>query len=123
MKPEKPIRWMGSARRDLGAFPDDARRVAGYNLHLVQNGLMPDDWKPVETVGPGTYEIRITTPPPDPAQFRVFFVAKFEEAVYVLHAFEKKSRKTSRHDLELGRTRYAEMVADRRERRRKAQGR
>lgn len=123
MKPEKPIRWMGSARRDLAAFPDEARRAVGYNLRLVQNGLMPEDWKPVETVGAGTYEIRVKSPPPDAAQYRVFFVAKFEEAVYVLHAFEKKSRKTSRHDLELGRARYAEMVADRNERRRKAQGR
>jgi phage-related protein len=123
MKTEKPIRWMGSARRDLAAFPDEARQAAGYNLRLVQNGLMPEDWKPVETVGSGTYEVRVSTPPPDSAQYRVFFVAKFEEAVYVLHAFEKKSRKTSRHDLELGRARYAEMIADRNERRRKARGR
>jgi phage-related protein len=123
MKPEKPIRWMGSSRRDLTAFPGEARQAAGYNLRLVQNGLMPEDWKPVESVGPGTYEVRISRPAPDPTQYRVFFVAKFEEAVYVLHAFEKKSRKTSQHDLNLGRARYAEMVADRNERRRKAQGR
>jgi phage-related protein len=84
---------------------------------------MPDDWKPMDTVGPGTYEIRVKTSHPSPAQFRVFFVAKFEEAVYVLHAFEKKSRKTSRHDVELGKARYAEMLADRDERRRKATGR
>jgi phage-related protein len=114
---------MGSSRRDLAAFPDEVRRAAGYNLRLVQNGLMPEDWKPVENVGAGTYEFRVKSPPPDTAQFRVFFVAKFEEAVYVLHAFEKKSRKTSQHDLNLGRARYAEMVADRNERRRKAQGR
>jgi len=114
---------MGSALHDLTAFPDEARQAAGYNLRLVQDGLMPEDWKPVDTVGSGTYEVRVSTPPPSPAQYRVFFVAKFEEAVYVLHAFEKKSRKTSRHDVEIGRRRYAEMVADRNERRRKAIGR
>lgn len=84
---------------------------------------MPADFKPIDTVGPGTYEIRVKAPPPSPAQYRVFFVAKFEEAIYVLHAFEKKGRKTSRHDVELGRVRYAEMLADRSERRRKATGR
>jgi len=123
MKPEKPVRWMGSARRDLAAFSEDVRRAAGHHLRLVQNGAMPEDWKPLETVGPGTYEMRVKTPRPNPAQYRILFVAKFEEAVYVLHAFEKKSRKTSRHDIELGRIRYAEMLADRNERRRKATGR
>jgi phage-related protein len=123
MKSEKPIRWMGSSRRDLGAFPDDARQTAGHNLRLVQDGSMPQDWKPFDTVGPGTYEMRITASHAGPTEYRVFFVAKFEEAVYVLHAFEKKSRKTSRHDVEVGRARYAEMLADRNERRRKATGR
>ena len=123
MKPEKPIRWMGSARRDLSEFPDDARQAAGYNLRLVQDGLMPEDWKPMDTVGPGTYEVRVKASQPYPSEYRVFFVAKFEEAVYVLHAFEKKSRKTPRHHVELGRARYAEMIAERNERRRKAAGR
>ena len=123
MNVEKSIRWMGGSRHDLGAFPDEARRRAGHNLRLVQQGAMPEDWKPFETVGPGTYEIRVRIPEPQAGQFRVMLVAKFEEAVYVLHAFEKKSRKTSRHDIDLGRARYAEILAERSERRRKATGR
>ncbi len=57
----KPLRWVGSALADLRAFPDDARRVGGHNLHLVQLGLEAEDWKPMPGVGPGVYEIRIHT--------------------------------------------------------------
>ena len=69
-------------------FPDQARRVAGHQLHVVQQGLEPDDWKPMPTVGPGVAELRIRTG----VEHRVFYVAKFAEAIYVLHAFEKRSR-------------------------------
>lgn len=72
---------------------------------------MPGDWKPVSTVGPGAYEIRISTAHHGGrTEHRVFYVAKFEEAVWVLHAFRKTSRKTSRHDLEIGKQRYATML-------------
>jgi phage-related protein len=113
---EKPIEWIGSSREDLVAFPPLAVRYAGHNLWLVQNGLMPEDFKPMETVGPGTFEIRISTDDGGGnVQHRVFYVARFEEAVYVLHAFRKTTRETSRHDVEVGRARYREMMADRRE--------
>jgi phage-related protein len=99
----KPIRFLGTSRRDLAAFPELARRKAGYDLFMVQVGREPADFKPLPTVGSGACEIRIR----DAAgTFRVVYVAKFEEAVYVLHAFQKKTRKTSRADIELAVQRY-----------------
>jgi phage-related protein len=99
----KPTRFLGTARRDLAAVPDSARRQAGYDLFMVQAGREPADFKPLPTVGPGAYEIRIR----DAAgAFRVVYVAKFEQAVYVLHAFQKKTRKTSPADLDLATKRY-----------------
>jgi phage-related protein len=101
---------MGTSHRDVTNFPDRARSDAGYGLHLVQQGRMPADWKPFETVGAGTYEIRIRTHEGGNVQHRVLYVAKFPEAVYVLHAFAKTTRETSAHDVEVGRARYAEML-------------
>ena len=73
-----------------------AKREAGHQLDRVQHGLNPTDWKPVKSVGPGVREIRIQ----HEGQYRVIYVASFEETIYVLHAFQKKSRKTSRQDLD-----------------------
>ncbi|MBA3496145.1 MAG: type II toxin-antitoxin system RelE/ParE family toxin [Gemmatimonadales bacterium] len=108
---DKPLRWAGSSLEDLRAFPDDARREAGYELRRVQQGLPPDDWKPMASVGPGVAEIRIHSA----LEHRVFYVAKFAEAIYVLHAFEKRSRQTRHSDLERGRGRLAEVTRYRRE--------
>lgn len=102
----KPLFWVGSARQDLRAFPEDARRIAGHELHLVQEGLEPDDWKPMTNVGPGVYELRVHTG----VEHRVFYVAKFAEGVYVLHAFEKRTQQTAQRDLELARERYREVL-------------
>lgn len=108
---EKPVAWVGSSYRDVRSFPADARRRAGYELYQAQKGTQPSDWKPVRAVGPGAYEIRMSTGEHGGnVQHRIFYVAKFEEAVYVLHAFRKSTRRTSRHDLEVGRRRYAEMI-------------
>ena len=79
--PEKPLVWLGSARHDIRGFPVDARRRCGFQLRKLQQGLDPDDWKPVTSVGTGVREIRIRTE----VAHRVFYVATFEEAVYVLH--------------------------------------
>jgi phage-related protein len=107
MNDEKEIRWLGSAYDDLLAFPDDARREAGFQLGKVQAGLEPDDWKPFEDVGPGTREIRIREAA---GAWRVMYVAKFEEAVYVLHCFQKKTQATSRRDKAVAATRYRALV-------------
>jgi phage-related protein len=108
---DKPLRWAGASLEDLRAFPDDARRQAGYQLRRLQQGLQPDDAKPMASVGAGVAEIRIHT---GVAQ-RVFYVAKYAEAISVLHAFEKRSRQTRQADLELGRRRLAEVLRYRRE--------
>ena len=108
--PDKPLFWLGSSRNDLKAFPPDARRVAGFQLRRVQQGLEPNDWKPMPSVGPGVREIRIHTG----LEHRVFYVAKFTEGVYVVHAFEKRTRKTPKQDLELARDRFRALVMKRR---------
>jgi phage-related protein len=100
--PDKPLIWLGSSRRDLRLFPALARRLAGFQLRRVQHGLDPDDWKPMQTVGPGVREIRIHIA----GAHRVFYVTTRPDALYVLHAFEKKTRKTSAHDLRIGRDRF-----------------
>lgn len=87
----------------MAAFPEMARRRAGYELFMVQVGREPTDFKPLPSVGSGAYEIRVR----DAAgAFRVIYVAKFDNAVYVLHAFPKKTRRTSRADIELAAARY-----------------
>jgi phage-related protein len=106
---EKPVDFVGSALADLRAFSYDARRRAGFELHQVQQGLSPSDWKPMSIVGPGVSEIRIHTD----NEHRIFYIAKFDEAVYVLHAFEKKTQKTPRRDIELARARLEQVVAKR----------
>jgi phage-related protein len=106
---EKTILWLGSSRIDLQAFTRDARRLAGFQLRLVQQGLEPLDWKPMPSIGPGVREIRIHTE----VEHRVCYVAKFTDAIYVLHAFEKRTRKTSQHDVKLARQRYQALVAQR----------
>ncbi len=106
---DKPIEWVGSAKKDLIDFPNDARRQVGFELRSIQQGDLPSDFKPMSIVGKGVEEIRIQT---DDA-YRIFYVARFEEAVYVLHAFQKKTQKTSRSDIELGQQRYKQMLQQR----------
>lgn len=99
----KPIEFLGSSLEDLRMFPASARSEAGHQLDQVQNGREPDDWKPMPTVGQGVKEIRIR----DVAgAFRVMYVAKFADVVYVLHCFQKKTQKTSKGDIDLAEKRY-----------------
>jgi phage-related protein len=98
----KPILFIGSSRDDLREFPAEVRKVLGDELLRVQNGLMPVDFKPLKDVGKGAYEIRVHLN----GAWRVIYVAKFANAIYVLHAFEKKTQKTSQSDLELAKRRY-----------------
>lgn len=106
----KVLQWMGSSRREIQEFPEAARQQAGGELRRVQRGLMPRDWKPVESVGPGACEIRIRTAEAGTVQHRVIYVARFDSAVFVLHAFAKKTPKIQKHDLELARRRYRQML-------------
>ena len=98
----KPILFIGSSRDDLREFPAEVRKALGDELLRVQNGLIPVDFKPMRDVGKGAYEIRVHLN----GAWRVIYVAKFANAIYVLHAFEKKTQKASQKDLELAKRRY-----------------
>ena len=98
----KPLHFLGSSLDDLRAFPDEARRDAGFNLDFVQRGMEPLDWKPMQAVGPGVKEIRVR----DAAgAFRVVYLAARPEGVYVLHCFQKKTQKTRKADIDLAASR------------------
>ena len=103
--------WLGSSLDDLRAFSEEARRDAGYQIGRVQQGQMPSDWKPMTTVGAGVIEIRVHTG----LEHRIFYVAKYEEAVYVLHAFEKRTRQTPQSEIKLAQKRLADLVRRRRQ--------
>ena len=105
----KPVEFRGSSLDDLRAFPLTARREAGHQLDLVQNGQDPDDWKPMNTVGQGVKEIRIRDAS---GAFRIVYVAKFGDAVYVLHCFQKKTEQTSKTDLNLAAKRYRDLLKE-----------
>lgn len=106
---EKPVVWLGDSLEAMRAFPEGARRIGGFQLWLVQCGREPSDWKPMPTVGLGVREIRIHTG----AEHRVFYIAKFAEAVYVLHAFEKRTPRTPKGAIDLAKNRLRELVVRR----------
>jgi|SRR5580658_8005239 phage-related protein len=99
----KPLHFVGSSLGDLKAFPDEARRDAGFNLDAVQRGLEPEDWKTMRTVGAGVKEIRVRDAS---GAYRVIYLASRPEAVYVLHCFQKKTEKTNLRDIDLARQRF-----------------
>lgn len=106
----KALIWVGSALEDLRAFSEDARRAAGHQLHLLQLGLEPDDWKPMPSIGGGVRELRIHTE----LEHRVCYVAKFAEGIYVLHAFEKKTQRTRQANIDMAKECLQAVLAERR---------
>jgi phage-related protein len=107
----KELVWVGSTLERVRGFPSDTRQVAGYQLYLVQLGLNPTDWRPMPSVGGGVVEIRLHVE----GEYRILYVAKYEDAVYVLHAFEKKTQQTRKSDLDLARRNLVEVLHRRRE--------
>lgn len=105
----KGVGFCGSSLDDLRAFPDAARRAAGYQIDRVQHGLDPDDWKPMEAIGAGVREIRLRE---ESGQYRVLYVAKFGDAVYVLHCFKKATQTTRQHDKDTGQRRYRALMKE-----------
>jgi phage-related protein len=105
----KPLVWLGDSLARVREFPAEARREAGYQLERVQDDRQAADWRPMSSVGSGANEIRLRVG----GAFRVIYVAKFAEAVYVLHAFQKKSRKTPRLVIELARERFRTLIRER----------
>lgn len=110
--PVKPVIWLGDSRERVRDFPEEARKAIGFELWEVQQGKEPSDWRPMPSVGLGVNEIRIRAA----GAFRLLYVARFSEAVYVLHAFAKKSRKTPQPDIDLARRRFRDLIEERRRR-------
>ena len=105
----KPIEFMGDSLARVREFPKGARRAAGYQLDRVQRGLQPDDWKPMQAIGPGVRELRIRD---RAGAFRVIYLATLADRVVVLHAFQKKTQRTAKRDIELAAKRLAELRKD-----------
>lgn len=105
----KPIEFRGDSLDCLREFPRDIRREAGFQLDRVQRGQEPFDWKPMPTIGSGVREVRIRD---DSGAFRIIYVAKLADAVYVLHCFQKKTQATAKRDLDLAERRYRELMKE-----------
>jgi phage-related protein len=103
----KPIRFLGDSLDVLRKFPLEARQTAGYQLYRIERGLDPDDWRPMPSIGAGAREVRVRTAT---GSFRVMYVANFADAIYVLHAFQKKTRRTPKRDLDLAASRLREVM-------------
>ena len=94
----KPVVFLGDSRERLRAFPERSRWQVGFELRRVQLGMDPSDWKPMRSVGQGVREIRVRD---TRGAFRVLYIATLFDAVYVLHAFQKKTQATAQRDLDL----------------------
>jgi phage-related protein len=103
----KPIAFLGDSRDALRAFPERGRREAGHQLDRIQHGLDPNDWRPMSSVGAGAREVRVRTAA---GSFRIIYVANYADAIYILHAFQKKTRRTPKSDLDLAAARLRELM-------------
>ena len=102
----KKIHWLGTSYTDLCGFPEAVLKQAGFQLHLVQSGFDPTDWKPMSSIGSGVCEIRLHKE----GEHRIIYLAKHEESVYVLHAFQKKTQKTPKRDIDLAKKRFKDVL-------------
>lgn len=103
MNTRKPAKWVGSTLNDLKTFPTDVIKEMGHDLDLVQQGLSPRDFKVMQNLGSGVMEIRQRD---ETGAYRLIYVAKFADAIYCLHAFQKKSQKTDPKDIAIIKARY-----------------
>ena len=106
----KKLVFAGRTLENIKRFPDKARREAGFQLDRVQQGESPTDWKPMNTIASGVQEIRVSDAD---GIFRVVYIAKFEEAIYALHAFQKKTQKTSKSDIDAAKKTYKIIIEER----------
>ena len=103
----KKIQFLGDSLKSLREFPEDAKHDVGYQLDKVQRGEQADDFKPMPSIGKGVEEIRVRD---DSGIHLVIYTARLADAVYVLHAFQKKTQTTAKRDIELASKRYAELM-------------
>lgn len=106
----KPVRFLGDSLKCLRDFPEAARHDVGYQLDKVQHGEQPDDFKPMQSIGKGVEEIRVRD---DTGAYRLIYIARFADAVYVLHAFQKKTQATPCRDIETAKERLAQLLRTR----------
>jgi phage-related protein len=109
LAPLKRIEFVGDSLERIRRFPESPRKEAGVQLHKVQLGLEPSDWKPMAAVGSGAREIRVQD---EAGAFRVMYVAHIAGAIYVLHAFQKKTQQTPLRDIELAAKRLKQLLKD-----------
>ena len=105
----KPVRFVGSSLESLRRFPEAVRQDAGYQIDRLQRGKPAMDFNPMSSIGKGVEEIRLWD---DTGTFRVIYTVRLAGAVYVLHAFQKKTERTSKHDLALATSRYAQLLSE-----------
>lgn len=103
----KPVRFLGDSLKCVREFPEDARQDAGYQIDKVQRGEQPDDFKPMPSIGKGVEEIRIWD---ESGTYRIIYTARFGDAVYVLHAFQKKTQATSKRDIDTAKERFSKLM-------------
>ena len=106
----RPIRFLGDSLKCLRDFPQAARHDAGFQLDKIQRGEQPDDFKPMPSIGRGVEEIRIAD---SSGAYRVIYLARRADAVYVLHAFQKKTQATPQKDLRIAKMRLAQLAGGR----------
>lgn len=106
----KPVRFIADTLKNIRGFPDKVRSDAGRQLRNLQRGLQPNDFKPMPDIGKGVEEIRVWD---EMGTFRIIYTARLAEAVYVLHAFQKKTQSTTKRDIELAKTRFDELMRSR----------
>jgi phage-related protein len=120
-KPAGPVKkdtiwYLEHLRDEVHHWPASVRQDAGGQLNKVEYGGEPDDFKPMPIIGAGVNEIRVAS---EGDQYRLIYVAKFEEAIYVLHVItKKKTQKTAKADIDVSRKRYKELTEWRKTKRR-----
>ena len=103
----KEIEFLGDSLKAISEFPRDARQAAGYQLRRVQDGILPEDFKSMSDIGKGVEEIRVWA---SSGTYRVIYTARLADKVYVLHAFQKKTRETSEKDKEIAKKRFKQIM-------------
>lgn len=101
-----PVVFLGDTLSKIRSFPEAAKREIGFQIDRLQRGLNPNDWKPMSTVGPGVREIRVRT---TAGIYRTIYISQLKDGIYILHAFQKKTQKTAKLDLEIARIRLKKL--------------
>ena len=102
------IVWEGDSRGVLSAFPEGVKQNLGFELWQLQQGARPRDYKPLPSIGMGVFELRDQD---ERAWYRVVFLSRINDVIYVLHCFEKKSREMPRKDFEKAKQRLKAVKA------------